>query len=260
MDGVKAEVSVISLAIVVAVLASTLHALPASAAHPEIGNTVAVRNLVTVELENEKRRLSKGAKVHQDEILITGAKSTAEIKLLDETKLAVGPSSRLVLDKFVYDASAPPKSISITLAKGAFRFITGASDKAAYEIRTPTATMGVRGTVFDVFVADNGESIVLLHEGSVEVCAGLLNCKRHNVVCKIIHIGLNGILSDPINWHRSLLRGVRLATAFPFVGRRLAIDPVRRLTHSALERGRVDDVIREPVRGLRELRRQLPFR
>ncbi len=91
---VKAEVSVISLAIVVAVLATTLHALPASATHPEIGNTVAVRNLVTAELENEKRRLSKGAKVHQDEILITGAKSTAEIKLLDETKLAVGPSSQ----------------------------------------------------------------------------------------------------------------------------------------------------------------------
>ncbi len=107
------------------------------------------------------------------------------------------PRRRLVLDKFVYDASAPPKSISITLAKGAFRFITGASDKAAYEIKTPTATMGVRGTVFDVFVADNGESIVLLHEGSVEVCAGLLNCKRHNVVGKIIHIGLGGILSDP---------------------------------------------------------------
>jgi len=260
MKGAKFETSVISLAAIFTVLAIPLQSPPASAAHPEIGDTVAVKNVVTAELENEKRRLSKGAKVHQDEIVITGAKSSAEIKLLDETKLAVGPSSRLVLDKFVYDASAPPKSISLTLAKGAFRFITGASDKAAYEIKTPTATMGVRGTVFDVFVADNGESIVLLHEGSVEICSGLFNCKRHNVVGKIIHIGLNGILSDPINWHRSLLRGVRLATAFPFVGRRLAIDPVRRLTHSALERGRVDDVIREPVRGLRELRRQLPFR
>jgi hypothetical protein len=34
-----------------------------------------------------------------------------------------------VLDKFVYDAGAEPGSISINMAKGAFRFITGASPK-----------------------------------------------------------------------------------------------------------------------------------
>lgn len=260
MAGNTAERAMIALAVVVAALAIPLHSLPASTAHPEIGSALAVRNRVTAELGNENRRLSRGAKVHQDEVLVTGAKSSAEIKLLDETKLAVGPSSKLVLDKFVYDASAPPKSISITLAKGAFRFITGASDKAAYEIKTPTATMGVRGTVFDVFVADNGESVVLLHEGSVEVCAGSFNCKRHDVIGKIMRIGLGGLLSEPANWSRSLLRGVRVGRAFPFVGRRLTIDPVRRLTHSALERGRVDDVIRTPVEGLRELRRRLPFR
>lgn len=258
MVGVKTEAAV--LAVLAFAAAIFGHALPAIAAHPEIGSTVAVKNQVTAELEEEKRRLSKGAKIRQDEVLVTGAKSSAEIKLLDDTKLAVGPSARLVLDKFVYDAGAPPKSISVTLAKGAFRFITGASNKAAYEIKTPTATMGVRGTVFDVFVADNGESIVLLHEGSVEVCGGPSNCRRHNTIGKIMRIGLGGLLSEPANWNRSLLRGIGVATAFPFVGRRLAIDPVRRLTHSALARGKVDKVIKAPLNGLRELRRQLPFR
>lgn len=258
MVGLKLEPKLISLAIAVLV-AILLHALPANAEYPEIGSTIAVKNRVIAELANEKRRISKGAKVHQEEVLVTSANASAEIRLLDETKLAVGPSARLVLDKFVYDASAPPKSISITLAKGAFRFISGSSNKAAYEIKTPTASMGVRGTVFDVFVAENGEAMVLLHEGSVDVCAGPLNCRRHNVIGKIIHIGLGGLLSEPINWHRSLLRGVRVTRAFPFVGRRLAIDPVRRLTHSALTRG-VDNAIRRPTDTLRELRRQLPFR
>jgi hypothetical protein len=260
MIGARTELAVIVLAIVIIGLPIPLHPSSANAAHPEIGSTVAVKNRVTAELADEKRRLLKGAKVHQDEILVTGAKSSAEIKLLDDTKLAVGPSARLVLDKFVYDADAPPKSISVTLAKGAFRFISGTSAKAAYEIRTPTATMGVRGTVFDVFVADNGESVVLLHEGSVDVCAGPSNCRRHDVIGKIMHIGLGGLLSEPANWNRSLIRGIRVTRAFPFVGRRLAIDPVRRLTHSALSTGRVDDVIRKPLDGLRELRRQLPFR
>ncbi len=143
---------------------------PAFAATPEIGDTVAVKNEVTAEVGEDSRKLAKGAKVFQNEILVTSETASAEIQLLDKTKLAVGSSARIVLDKFIYDPSAAPGSISINLAKGAFRFITGKSPKTAYEIKTPTASMGVRGTVFDVFVADNGETVVLLHEGGVDVC------------------------------------------------------------------------------------------
>src|SRR5262245_18110503 len=85
---------------------------PSFAATPEIGDTVAVKSDVTAEMGEEKRKLAKGAKVHQDETLVTGEKASAEIELLDTTKLAVGPSARIVLDKFVYDAGAAPGSIS----------------------------------------------------------------------------------------------------------------------------------------------------
>src|SRR5262245_58446069 len=94
---------------------------------PEIGTTVAVKNQGTIEAEAQKRKLEKGGKVHQQEIVETAKSASAEIRLLDDTKLAVGPSARLVLDKFVYDASAQPGSITVNLTKGAFRFITGKS-------------------------------------------------------------------------------------------------------------------------------------
>ncbi len=242
-----------------------LAANPALADTPKIGDTVAVKNEVTAETGSDTRKLAKGEKVFQNEILVTSSDATAEIQLLDKTKLAVGSSARIVLDKFIYDPNAPPGSISINLAKGAFRFITGKSPKTAYEIKTPTASMGVRGTVFDVFVADNGETVVLLHEGGVDVCATPTSCQRHDKVGHFLKVGLGGVLSAPLRWDGAILGGIAVTQAFPFVGKRLVIDPVRRLTHSALLGGKgAGRVLKAPGRAIkgigRSIRRpRLPF-
>ena len=237
-----------------------------AAAEPEIGTTVAVKNQVIVEFEENKRRLQKGGKVHQNEVVETAKSATAEIQLLDDTKLAVGPSARVVLDKFVYNASATPGAITVNLSKGAFRFISGSSPSGNYEIRTPTASMGVRGTVFDVFVAANGETAVLLHEGAVDVCAEANTCRRHNTVGRVVHVSLQRLVSLPLPWDGSFMRGIAVGTAFPFIGRTLAIDPVRRLRQADILApvDRATRAVTKPVEDItkvpRNLQRALPIR
>ncbi len=240
----------------------------AATAEPEIGTTIAVKNQVMVAADQDKRRLRKGGKLHQNEVVETARSASAEIQLLDDTKLAVGPSARVVLDKFVYDASAATGSgaIAVNLSKGAFRFISGKSPSQAYEIRTPTASMGVRGTVFDVFVAANGETAVLLHEGAVDVCATPSNCRRHNTIGRVVHVNLQRLVSLPLQWDGSFMRGIGVATAFPFVGRTLAIDPVRRLRRADLlaPATRATRALTKPVEGATKvperIRRSLPIR
>jgi len=235
---------------------------------PEIGTTIAVKNQVMVVSEDaQRRRLRKGGKVHQEEIVETSKSAQAEIQFLDDTKLAVGPGARVVLDKFVFDPNAAPGAIAIHLSKGAFRFISGTSPSTAYEIRTPTASMGVRGTVFDIYVAPSGETVVLLHEGAVEVCsATAAGCRRHDVVGRFIHIGLQGLVSLPLPWDGTFLRGMTIAAAFPFVGKRLAIDPLRRLRHADLlsPAPRATRAVTKPVESLtkapRAIRKVLPVR
>jgi hypothetical protein len=222
----------------------------ARGATPEIGDTVRVKNEVTVEAGDASRKIEKGSKVFQDEIVVTDASSSAEFELLDQTKLAVGPSARVVLDKFVYDASVG--SISIGMVKGAFRFITGSSPKTAYKINIPAATIGVRGTVFDGYVADDGETVILLHEGSVDVCPTPTTCQLHDRVCHIIHISRTGAVAELARWDGSVLHGIPVAQAFPFVGRKLAVDPVRRLSHPALIAGTCDFVQNAPSHGLQQ--------
>ena len=92
----------------------------------------------------------------------------------------MGPGSRVTLNKFVYSGASRYEKATFQLVKGEFRFTTGASDKRAYEIQTPTATIGVRGTVLDIRVdAKVPGTLVVLQEGAASVCMVPIGCDRN---------------------------------------------------------------------------------
>lgn len=92
-----------------------------------------------------KRVLTVTAPVFAGDKIVTGPVGEAQVKFRDNTKLVVGPNSAMVIDAFVFDDNDTARKISINVARGAFRFISGKSPKDAYSITTPTATIGVRG-------------------------------------------------------------------------------------------------------------------
>ena len=143
--------------------------LPAttSSAEGPIGVAAVVRNTVS-QLEPHVTRIAKGDEVVRNEVVRTAADSDARLVFRDDTNLSLGPGSTLKLDRTVFD---DPKAgdIAIKLTQGAFRFVTGHSNKEAYEIKTPIATMGVRGTTLDVLVERRRNKVVLV-AGAVSVC------------------------------------------------------------------------------------------
>ncbi len=141
----------------------------AAAAQERIGAATVVRNDVSRATGARTSVLATGDTVFRDEAVQTGADSLAKLVFLDDTNLSVGPSARVVLDRFVYSGENGAGRVSVNMARGAFRFVTGNADKRAYEIRTPVATIGIRGTIFDV-VATGGRTVVTLLEGEVRVC------------------------------------------------------------------------------------------
>jgi hypothetical protein len=141
----------------------------AYAAQPNIGATETVKNEVSHELAGAKGRLNAGDPVYRNEIVKTGQESTAKLVFLDSTNLAVGPISRVVLDRFVYDGGETGQTVAVKLSKGLFRFTTGALDKNAYSVTSPTAAIGVRGTVLDISVT-GAKTKVTLREGRAIVC------------------------------------------------------------------------------------------
>jgi hypothetical protein len=166
--GVMANRFYSTIAAVIAALCATFAAGDATA-QQAIGSTTTSQNQVTRELSGAAGPLSVGDSVYRNEVVRTGADSLAKLVFLDSTNLAVGPTSRVVLDRFVYEGDPGAEKVAVGLAKGLFRFTTGALDKKAYTINTPTAAIGVRGTVLDIDVR-SAETRVTLVEGQALVC------------------------------------------------------------------------------------------
>lgn len=210
--------------------------LPTLAASGDrIGDAVVITNIVMADFAKEERRLARGDNVRQDEIIEVNTDAQGEFKLDDDTKLALGPGSRLVLDKFVYDSDKKAGSIILNMAKGAFRFITGVAAKPTYVINTPNASITVRGTIFDTYVLPDRSVWVLLHEGAIEATGKKNVCRVLDRPGQMMHIGPDGAVTGPFNWSKMPdSKAVAFDTAFPFVINTPSIDPNPLLSRSQI--------------------------
>ena len=87
------------------------------------------------------------------ERLVTAADAAASAVLRDGTALVVGPSSRLDLKAFSFDATTHEGGLLVALLQGSLRMVTGLIGKAhpeAVRVETKTAFIGIRGTDFIV--------------------------------------------------------------------------------------------------------------
>jgi hypothetical protein len=95
----------------------------------------------------QSQPLRVGDAVPLGDLVVTDEHAKIRIVFADDSVLAIGPKSQVVIDQFVLDG-AQRKSRLRVLA-GRFKiaiatFLLGSTD---YEIRTPTAVAGARGTV-----------------------------------------------------------------------------------------------------------------
>ncbi|HEU0154704.1 MAG TPA: FecR domain-containing protein [Stellaceae bacterium] len=95
------------------------------------------------------RRLVIGQDVVYNERITTEAAGQTQILFVDASTMTVGPNSNMVIDQFVYDPNTGAGKFAASLTKGVFRFVGGALSKHdnAVTVRTPTATIGIRGGV-----------------------------------------------------------------------------------------------------------------
>lgn len=88
-----------------------------------------------------------------------------EVKFVDDSTVKVTEHSKLVIDDFVYSGKPSTSRMALRFASGTARFATGQSgkmNKANINLRTPTATIAVRGTDFATTVDDFGKSLIVL--------------------------------------------------------------------------------------------------
>lgn len=151
-----------------AACASLVAPVMAATETTDIGKTVVVVRTVTGILSTQIRKLVIHDNVRQNEVIATAPDAASEIEFVDGTKITIGPSARLTLDKFVYDPNPTKGAFFLTLTEGVFRFVTGNMAHQSYSIETPDGTIGVRGTAINIdLIRDGGvlKTIVCVESG-----------------------------------------------------------------------------------------------
>jgi hypothetical protein len=105
------------------------------------------------------RPLLRGEAVRRHDIVRTAADSHAQLVMADEALIALRPNTSVRIDDYRYAGPEQGGRAVFQLMKGGLRSITGIigrDDKSQYRLSTPTASIGIRGTDHETFVADAG--------------------------------------------------------------------------------------------------------
>lgn len=137
--------------------------LSAQAENKKIGKAIVVRGTVNAILEKDKadpRKLRRGSSIFLLEQIISEAKSSVKLRLEDGTLLSLKPHTKMVMAEYMFKKGGANNKSVVKLIKGGVKSMSGLINKGnpeAYKIKTKVATIGIRGTLFELNFDANTE-------------------------------------------------------------------------------------------------------
>jgi len=104
---------------------------------------------VTLVRQQRSIQVSEKDWLYENDKILTGRKSSVEIKLIDGSIVNIGELGDVSLIDLAYDPIKKDGFIDIKIATGAFRMVSGSIAKLGPDLmvlKLPTATVGIRGT------------------------------------------------------------------------------------------------------------------
>lgn len=141
-----------------------LVATPAVAQNSAIGVNAAIKNQVSMKTAADAaaRPARLRESVHLGDAISSGPASALQVLLRDRSVFTVGANARMTIDRFVYDPARATGDVAASVAKGAFRFMSGrglSRTGGSAAVRTPVASIGVRGTIVEGVVGEDALTI-----------------------------------------------------------------------------------------------------
>ena len=154
-----------------------------------VGKVMFVMGGASIERGQAAIAAQRGQQLESGDTLVTGLSGRMHVRMDDGAVITLKPDSRFELtDYAVEEAPAPAAQAPaepdapivrtrsngrafMSLLKGGFRTITGLigkADKESYQIKTPVATIGIRGTHYEIEIV-NGELFIAVWDGAIDV-------------------------------------------------------------------------------------------
>lgn len=135
-------------------------------AYANIGSITDAKGGGTIKRAAKVTPAARGSAIEKNDTVSTNSQGRFKITFVDATTVNITENSRLVIDDFVYDGKNKSKGrLGLKLALGTARYTSGGiahGNARGVGIRTPTATIGVRGTDFVMSVDEAGRSTIVL--------------------------------------------------------------------------------------------------
>ncbi len=143
-----------------------------------VGKVIATEGVVTA----GTRRLTRGASIFLSDVVTTAIGAKAQIRFTDGSIVNLIADTKYQINQYAF-SDAENSIFATTLLKGGLRTVSGEIGKVSpekYSIGTPTATLGIRGTLFMINIAqgsvffgvDTGSITVTNNAGSLSLNAG----------------------------------------------------------------------------------------
>jgi len=136
-------------------VALLLAALPAFAQQPSAGRIKVASGAVFIVRAGGLVRAQAGQDVFEADSLRTGADGRLGIIMNDDTRVSLGPSSEVRLDRFVYAPADGRFGFVLRVVRGVVAYVSGRIAKLSPDsirLETPAAVVGVRGTTLAIRV------------------------------------------------------------------------------------------------------------
>jgi hypothetical protein len=120
-----------------------------------IGYVKTVTGDATVTDGGKAVKAAAGTPVRLNSVLKTGAKGTMGVTFKDNSMMSFGPDTEVTVDEYLYAPAKGDLKFGASMSKGALNVVSGTIAKLkpeAVSLKTPTGTIGVRGTNFAVKV------------------------------------------------------------------------------------------------------------
>ena len=139
-----------------------------------VGEVLRVQGEASATLNGTVAALNTGSPIHENATVATGRDARLIVAFLDRSELTMGENGRIVIDSLVFSPDQANRGYAqaLRVIDGTFRLLTGAiadADRGAVIVRTPVATIGIRGTDFFGGPLEAGMPPGQLHYGFLRI-------------------------------------------------------------------------------------------
>jgi len=125
-----------------------------------VGRVAEVKGLLTITNKQQYSRVAvKGAPLYEGDSVVSGEEAYAVLAFRDKGRITIQEKTTFKIEALKFEESQPTEGNAVfELIQGGLRALTGAigkEDKEDYQMNTPVATIGIRGTGFDLLCVEN---------------------------------------------------------------------------------------------------------